>query len=91
MDCKRSDGETAEDYYCVGERPHETEACVMEAFVIMSVANGRCLGPKDGATAGEGTVVRRAALSPPGPLRGSPSSVPFRTFILDGTRTDFVD
>jgi hypothetical protein len=57
VDCKRSDGETAEDYYCVGERPHETEACVMEEFVIMSVDNGRCLGPKAGATAGEGTVV----------------------------------
>jgi hypothetical protein len=57
VDCKRSDGETAEDYYCVGERPHETEACVMEEFVIMSVDNGRCLGPKAGDTAGEGTVV----------------------------------
>jgi hypothetical protein len=55
VDCKRSDGETAEDYYCIGERPHETEACVMEEFFIMNVATGRCLGPEGGATAGVGT------------------------------------
>merc|ERR1719487_905271 len=51
VDCKRSDGETAEDYYCIGERPHETEACVVESFFVMSAKNGRCLGPIGGSAA----------------------------------------
>jgi len=52
VDCKRSDGETADDYYCAGHKPHETEACILEYFFVMSDFGGECLGPADGATAG---------------------------------------
>jgi hypothetical protein len=47
VDCKRSDGEAAEDYYCVGERPHENQACTLARFFVMSERGGTCLGPED--------------------------------------------
>jgi len=51
VDCKRSDGETAEDYYCMGAKPAETEACVTESLFIMSQFGGNCLGPAGGGSA----------------------------------------
>jgi len=51
VDCKRSDGETVDDFFCIGERPHEYEACVLQHFYVMNSVGGLCLGPEGGATA----------------------------------------
>jgi hypothetical protein len=53
----RSDGEKAEDYYCPGEKPHEHEACTVQAFFILAVNGGRCLGPVGGGSASHGVEV----------------------------------
>jgi hypothetical protein len=51
IDCKRSDGESVQDFYCAGTRPTETEACTLERFFVMSGRSGECLGPTGGSTA----------------------------------------
>jgi hypothetical protein len=57
VDCLRSDGETADDYYCAGEKPHETEACTLVRFYVMSMDDGLCLGPED--VPGKNGVVKK--------------------------------
>jgi hypothetical protein len=47
VDCKRSDGVTVDEHYCPGTHPHETEACTLVRFYVLSERGGLCLGPED--------------------------------------------
>jgi hypothetical protein len=61
VDCKRSDGESVDDFYCVGARPHETEACVIQTFFLLNTKNGRCVGPAGGSAGLMNILPREAA------------------------------